>query len=68
MLGDNEYKMKDGMISMLNTIRENSQLNRYYFNFYWGFYFFSASYFAWKNNREQYFFLRNKISQQWIPV
>lgn len=53
---------------MLAITERMQQLYIYYFNFYWGFYFFSAGYFAWKKNRYKEILLRHGIKMTFIPV
>ncbi|SNS81345.1 hypothetical protein SAMN05446037_102229 [Anaerovirgula multivorans] len=46
---------------MLEKIRKGCQNYIYYFNFYWGFYFYSAGYFTLKLNRYSKLFLRDNL-------
>lgn len=45
---------------MLN-LRKLIKLNNFYFNFYWGFYFYSAGYFAYEKFNKNENFLRKYV-------
>lgn len=53
---------------MLNFLKQTIEFNTYYFNFYWGYYFFSAGYFAMKNNKYVRFNLRSSYNNNFAQA